>query len=265
LDKAFNREIANCKQIGCERMSFDTQGFLDKDMDILSNAIFNKNIDIFNFCYKVNEFGHKVKAEMKIDLDNSQHLVICLFFIRILRIFQTTVILSKLGLNSEAKIIVRSSLEATFVLLSVKEDKGFADKLIETDLVDLRKYLETNKSQVSDDNDDLYELIKNRAEKKYHAIVWAKRSDKLTTYDLAYRSLSRDVHNHIITLKGDLLETEGYTNKLIYKPDDKDIKTTILTGYYALINAINVVCEISELDYDLFIDELTNEQIKLFK
>ncbi|MCR8641279.1 DUF5677 domain-containing protein [Paenibacillus sp. N1-5-1-14] len=93
----------------------------------------NKHRKIFDVCFDVNKFSHKVKFEFDINNNNILHVLSASLFLKILNCFQSIIILSKLGLESESKILTRTLIESLFVLKAISEDEKEINNFIKTD------------------------------------------------------------------------------------------------------------------------------------
>lgn len=69
-------------------MSFDFSGFLGKQIMGISREIENKNQDIFNLCYELNDLAQEAKYKFAIHTENGQEVVGASLFVKILQGFR---------------------------------------------------------------------------------------------------------------------------------------------------------------------------------
>ncbi|HHY70238.1 MAG TPA: hypothetical protein GX519_00930 [Thermoanaerobacterales bacterium] len=74
----------------------------------ISRDIENKNQDIFNLCYELNDLAQETKYKFAIHTENGQEIVGASLFVKILQEFQATVLLFRMGLGVEGKVLTRS-------------------------------------------------------------------------------------------------------------------------------------------------------------
>src|SRR5690606_4541463 len=105
-------------------MLFDEEGFLSDQMNEISANIEDDYKEAFNTCFELNHYAQEHKLNLPVNVDNVKQLIAASLLIRIHNGFQSVVILSRSGLETEAKIIARTILESLFVLraISISDD-----------------------------------------------------------------------------------------------------------------------------------------------
>jgi hypothetical protein len=99
-------------------MPFEKFGYLGKQAIEIENEIYFNNKDIFNYAIELNSYLHQIGSQLTINTSNLHQLVVVASFIRILYGYQSTILLSKKGLISDAKAVLRVVLENIVYLKS---------------------------------------------------------------------------------------------------------------------------------------------------
>lgn len=144
-------------------MTFNEMGFLSKEMTCISFKNYKMHKDIFEICYDLNRFARKVTSEFGINNKNSQQVIGASLFAKISNGFQACVLMYQLGLETEAKIILRTILEATFVFKAITKNEDEVRKFVNTDKKNREKLL--NKILEKDEK-NIYETLKKSLSKE---------------------------------------------------------------------------------------------------
>ena len=116
-------------------MDFNEKGFLGTAIVEFSKSVEEHYAAFFEACSRINELAHAVKFELEVHNKDGQEVLAATLFLRLLNGFQATVILSRLGLVTEAKIVLRSALESLFILRLLCKDEKFLAEYVGSDEV----------------------------------------------------------------------------------------------------------------------------------
>ncbi|MFD0682304.1 MULTISPECIES: DUF5677 domain-containing protein [unclassified Paenibacillus] len=233
---------------------FDEVGFLGKQINEFSLENYQKHKALFEVAYDLNKFTYTTKNALVIDSNNGQQVIGSSLFSRIHNGFQAILMLYKIGLDTEAKVILRTILEATFVLKAITDNENEVSNFINTDKKKqerlLKSIFEKDKQNIYEDLrktlskdqlDSLKQEIKNEEIKDVEVYEWANKAGMDVFYAYAYKTLNSEVHTDIRMLQK-YLEIDEDTQDIIginSLPSDKDIDRSLFTAYLVLVIALN--------------------------
>ena len=110
---------------------FDENGYLGKQAEGWRNDTMNKFDRYFSFAYSVNQFINKHKFDFDL-MVFPRDFVISSSFVRILTSFPASIILCSFGLFNEADVVLRSMMEATFILVACCKNNDFKQNYIKS-------------------------------------------------------------------------------------------------------------------------------------
>lgn len=255
-------------------MSFNESGFLGVQAFEIESDVYQNNKKLFKFAFEVNSFMNQNMYKLDVDSNNIQELTVACLFIRIMNSYQSTLLLARKGLVSDAKAMLRILIETLLLQKACAEDKQFAVEYIKSSEARRLKLMNIIKN---DENKVFKDFIEpNSAEEmarlkeyvelekipdEYKAFELAKKTNLTSIYDYAYRSLSNEVHISPNTLEKYIVinnygEIEGLSCIPLLDDVPLIIKTLIVIGLITLDN-------ISKL-FNLCIDEELTEYEKRF-
>ena len=260
-------------------MSFDKHGFLGNQINEVMKDIYDSHKDLFDYCYELNDFAYKINSHTKIHKDNGLEVIGSSLHIKILNGFQATVILSKRGLDVEAKIITRTILEALFVLKSITENPEEVITLVNTDKKNRENLLKLifekdSKNIYGDikarlDTDMLEELKRENKDEGVDEVKiyqWAQKADLEVYHKYAYTHLNSYVHTDIRNLERYLqLDENRNIIGIDCIPSSKDIKVTLFTASNVLLFSLNCMCKIFSFDYGLELKAYEDRLVKFVR
>ena len=112
---------------------FYEKGYLGKQISEFTEAILKKYDVYFTLCHKLNELSYKTMPEAKVDSLNLQQILAISIFNRILSGFQSVIILARMGLTFDAKVVLRGLLESLFIGKLICKEKDFAEEYVKSD------------------------------------------------------------------------------------------------------------------------------------
>lgn len=185
---------------------FDDNGFLGLQAEDISKDILKKYNEWFDLCFDINSFVQKVKYDLTIHSMDGQEVISTCLFLKILNGFQACLILGKYGLVSEAEVLLRSLLEALFIMKACMNDEDFMREYVKSDEVkqlklmksaykhDAPVFMQTRKYATVERMKQLEEKKARKEIKELNVGDVAEKAGLKVLYDSAYRLLSDSVH-----------------------------------------------------------------------
>lgn len=258
-------------------MSFDKYGYLGNQINDISSDLEKRHSEAFSIAYEINEFSHKVKFEFNVGQDNLLQVVATSLFIKILNNFQAIILLSRLGLESEAKIITRTLLDALFVLKAIIDDEKELVKFINIDFINrerlinyiLKREKDNPYLHLHDHIDEnllteIKEFIKQNKIKDIKTSEWAKKADLLNFYKFPYQIYNSEVHPDIRSLEK-YIKTDEYNNVLKFDifPSDKDLNATLKTSCGAMLISLENMIRLFDLEHSKKVSDLERKIVNI--
>ncbi len=233
---------------------FDENGYLGKQAEGWRNENMNNFQEYFSFAYIANQFFNKHKFDFDFK-ETRRDLVISSSFARILTSFQASILLCSFGLINEAEVVLRSMMEATFVMVACCKNDDFHENYIKSFHAErLRVVKNIHSKNISDflkkniPQDDLNKLkdkCKNEQINKIQVKELAEKANMEHYYYVPYWSLSLATHvspksaEKYINLVAD---GEGYI-EMWPNPNQYSIKNIIITGSDLLFRSLTTLYE----------------------
>ena len=226
---------------------------------------YQKHLALFEVGYDINKFSIRVLYSLKIDRDNGQQVIGCSLFSRIHNGYQAILLLYRMGLETEAKVILRTILEASFVLKAISDDVDEVTNFVNTDKRKqerllksifekdrLNIYEDLRKSLSREQLDNLKQEIKEDGIKDIEVYEWANKAQLDVYYAYVYKTLNSEVHTDIRMLEKYLeIDEENYEITGINSlPSDRDINRSLFTAYSIMLIALNCLNKVFELKQD---------------
>jgi hypothetical protein len=244
---------------------FAQKGYLGDEIRELLPKVREAHKDAFDFFYELNECAQRVFTELtggSVDESMQKSLAIS-FFVKILEGTQAACILSNYGLAVDARTVLRSALEATFLLRNTVAEPGFAKRYFAADdfrrLRQLKKYANATSDKQLEDS--IQRSIKEEALRGLeHISELAENVGMTTDYKWLYRILCDDTHGNLRSLQrpglpdGDL----NWGPLFGYAPAD------VLVGSYLLLMALSQLENLFELKIEAEL-QMFNERYTALK
>lgn len=187
--------------------------------------------------------------------------MVAILFLRVLNAYQATVLLAKLGLITEAKVVLRNAIESLFIFRLLSKDRKFLVEYVGSDEVRRLKWMNVaseSKSPLfkglrdyatSSVRQQLKAKIDNNHWKELKAIDVANRAGLKEMYDTDYRLLSEEVHTLPKSMEYLLGANEdGKLTTFEWGPTDKGIDYVLFTAIRVLSVSLVVLAELFSLN-----------------
>lgn len=249
------------------------EGFLSPDISEIEINIYKANKAVLDEAESLNRICQSLKDRfLPKDHDGQKIIAICIF-IKILNGFQAMVLLARKGLRIESEILLRTILEALFILKLVCSDEEFHRKYISRDALQRKKLLniaQTNDYQVFEATRKLIteEFMKEIDEEvassgvsegEFAVEQIAKRAKMHDLYESVYRIASDPVHTSIRSLS-DYVKADPAGNIVsFYSGPLPDVSRDVDTALTILINAVDLLDHLFGFAKSPELEELTNK------
>jgi len=232
---------------------FYEKGFLGDHIHTFTEAVLKKFPDFYSACNHINELAYSIMMGLKVKNRDLQQLLVASVFIRVLNGFQSVVILSRLGLVFDAKVVLRAEIESLFLLKLLCEDKNFVTEYVKSD--ELRRLLWMNVARNSKAphfdslrrhaTDEVVRKLKEEIERKgckeLSTEQIARRAGLGVEYDTDYRLLCEETHTLPRSVEHLTILEKGEPRELDPNPTDRELGYVIFTAirclHIALVSA----------------------------
>lgn len=213
-------------------MSFNSTGFLSTDMREWEEHQRRTFSGWFDLADHLNQTSMKVLFSLRPLQSELEKVVACLLFCRLIELYQSTIVLARMGADSSAKALVRSTAESVIALAAVANGDNLIDKLIpdhiqhKTKLA--KKLLDGQGRALSASQiEQLQSILKEHQDSPKGSINWeavAQAADCLEIYTSIYRHTSADaVHTSIDSLTKHLLIRDDELAELKFRPEAEGV------------------------------------------
>jgi hypothetical protein len=259
-------------------MPFDNHGFLGKQSTAIIEGIKRRYVDYFSLCHELNSYAENSKSKFEVHNKVGQEVIAACLYIKILEGFQATVLLSERGLNSEVKVMIRSILEALFLLRVCCKDEGFIPTFVLTDELKRLKIMNIS-HQYSEGlfsalreyaTDEIRNELKTRIDEKnindLHISELARNAEMAGDYDTVFRYCSEYVHSSPRSLEKYVkIDINGNISELLHAPDEEDMELNLLTIADYLIKALHCMFILFKIDNNNDLQEFNNNIARLYE
>ncbi|MEA4987702.1 MAG: DUF5677 domain-containing protein [Anaerovorax sp.] len=269
-------------------MKIDGYGFLDKSMmNSWEEKIVNKNKVQFDFANKLNNYIYSV-YELITVLFKPKGVItdyIVANYVLMHKSYQSSIILLKMGLENDAKIILRTLQEKLIYIKCVEKDEVYFKIRVLEALNDRRNLINRIKEGTidpgnlnvddieikvnSDINDILEEINQSLGENytqrtiksKFQIKKFAEVAGMSQEYNLMYKVLSGNIHPDMNAIQAEFLTDKGFEYDL--NPIYTDVHEYIQSLVDLLIRATEIVLNHFEID-TFNLKKLYNEEISIW-
>ncbi len=242
-------------------MDFNERGFLGKAITDFVESVEKRHSELLNLCYQANELAQTTKYEFKVNNANGQQVLAMTVFLRVLNGFQSTVLLGRMGLRTDAQVVGRGTLEALFVLKQLCEEKSFVPEYIKSDKANKLKLFqvaavsnnpnlaEIRKIATPEAIAKLKEEVARENCKPIRAEDVARRAQLHHMYETEYRLLSLETHASPRSMEK-LVEigTDGEVVGFRLQPTDEDIEMILTIAAQTLLVALQCTTKLFSID-----------------
>lgn len=258
---------------------FDDYGFLGLQAEDFRREIERKYNGWFRLCFDINHFAQKAKYELVIHNMDGQEVISACLFLKILNGFQGCLIQVRYGLASEAEVLLRSSLEALFIMKACMNDEDFMREYIKSDEVkqltlmkaaykhDAPVFMETRKYATSERMKELQGKKERKEIKEINVSRVAEKAGLEVLYDSAYRLLSDSVHCGPKSLEEyiGVADNTGRVRSIGVMPTKAELDTVFISAVQIMMFTFDSIFTFFKLDKNREVDSFDTRFQKLVK
>ncbi len=242
-------------------MDFNERGFLGTAITDFVASIEKRHSELLSLCYQANELAQTTKHEFAVNNTDGQQLLAMTVFLRVLNGFQSTVLLARMGLRTDAQVVARGTLEALFVLKLLCEEKSFVPEYVKSDKANQLKLFrvaavsnnpnlaEITKIATPEAIAKLKEEVDGQNCEPIVAEDVARRAQLYHMYETEYRMLSLETHASPRSMEK-LVEigTNGEVVGFRSQPTDEDIEMVLTIAVRTLLVALLCTTKLFGID-----------------
>lgn len=219
------------------QIGLDENGFFENEELTWNYNAFNTDNLIDDI--ELNQYLYSLYEKMDVRTKDMIGLFIAESFAKIHRDFQSIVILSVRGLQSQSKAILRTMLEKLLILVSVEKDPNNYNDWLRTQNYNRNKLIRAIKRGEIDGHDiDTAKLVEDPDAKNITTDTWAKRAGMEWDYRVIYKLFNSYVHFSERSVSSDIEFENGEPVAIIICPDYSETdKILVLSKRYILIAA----------------------------
>jgi len=236
--------------------TFTDEGFLSTSMDEWSRECSGRYSEWFALCKEFNRYC--VQLLRKLAHRNRQESLAVALFIRLLSLFESSIILTERCMVNETKIQLRAMMEALFTLSAIAIDEAMVEQYYDNNILKKLNSLRYYKSHGSDallkglDLDrrieELDGMKKQKSIKPLTTKTLAQKAGLLDFYVSAYSFFSWTVHSNIIDI-GQYIhgKSDEQIEEVSWHPQMEGIDKLLLTAMECAVIGLRSVNELFSL------------------
>lgn len=239
---------------------FNEKGYIGEQILEFKESVVKKYAQLFGLFQDLNSYSQHKKNDLQVDNQNAQLVITACLFAKILNGAQTVYLLCTYGLTHEAKIILRTLLEALFIIRRIFLEPSYVEQYVRQDQINRLNLIRVSRnhpeplfSSVRDYATDeivksLEEEIQREHIRKDRIEVLAEKAQLKTFYDSLYRLFSADVHSGVSSMKQYVsVDKEGELQTFEWGPQDEDIPTNLAMATDILLRTWHVMDNLFKL------------------
>lgn len=244
----------------------ENSGFLSDGIEKYKKDLRDKNESIFLLCEDLNQYAHYTMWKLKVSKEYLPEILSACSYVRAMSLFQSVIILAGYGLINEAKILLRSLVEAMFLMVSIEKNREYSSKIVEQELLEREKSCKAirrniisgihklDRPTLKEIEEKIEELKDEIAEKKIKRINkrdLSKAAGLESYYDTIYHLLSGTVHIN----PGDLEQYLGLTEERNIKdikwgPIEDELEDILFASIETMVLVMESISNMFEIEFD---------------
>ena len=254
--------------------SFDDNAYLSMEAEYDRKTIMKNFSDIFDLSKRVNTLANKMKFEFSIDEQNGKQKIMCGLFLRIIKSFNSAIILYEYGLEQDAIAISRIMIEGTWKFSAIyKNEEYFKNYLLEDryTLIKLKNKVGKNLDNYSEGFlERIKVLIKEKGvenaikPKPYKTYEIAELAEMEDSYRMLYERYSSHVHSDSKSISDCFYVNEGEIEFDIL-PKTNEIEGVLALNIQSICWVLIIWNTIFDLKYGAELEKLQSEVVQIFE
>lgn len=256
--------------------TLESDGFLSDEAEEGQKIIIEAYKDAFTLARETNQEAMKSIRALHVDWDDKSRVIIFALYIRIVETYQAIFLLLQMGMVTQARMLVRSGLEALFSMTAIIRDPELVHSYVAQHYGSVIQALKaakrwkqkTLREQLS--TEKIVELIaKNEADLKatkgikLKVLEWAEKAGLSDFYNVFYVENSSAVHSDIWALNDHINDVPESNSQINFGPSDVGLYHTLRSAATMLLSGIETIGKTANLVLDKRIEELCDLWLRL--
>ena len=251
-------------------MPFETNAFLGKQIEVIRNKHVNNNKEILTLLNEINREFNKILHNLKHTNHINKDYFIIGLLCKIIQSYNSVIILSNYGLESDSKVVLRTMMESTFNLRAIIYDEEYFNKYLQNgDKQTLSLINNINRNQEifsgkilscmsNKKTNELKECLSDF--KVVHMSDLASLAKMKDVYLYTYNLLSLDTHGNAKAIANNyIISTEGKATKLNISPSYNNLDFIFSIAITLVLKVVGGINEYFSEDFSEFIEKYESE------
>lgn len=247
-------------------MPFEKNAFIGIQIEEIRKKHIENNTEVLGFINDLNRELNRILYSLKHTDDMNRDCFLIGLFCKIIQSFNSLIILSNYGLESDSKTVLRSMMESTFNFRAIVYDENFFEKYLKSGdkqtlylMNNIKKYPDFFGKEIKDKlNEDKIQKIEDAIEglSRIKTFKLAKKARMKDIYLYTYNLFSLEAHgNAKAIIRNHILENEDDTISFDMMPKYGDYNFTLLTSISVILYVLDGINEYFDIDITETIDE----------
>lgn len=253
----------------------EIDGFLSNESEEGRNLVLSSYQDAFSLAKDSNRHAMRLFREYSLCVNNEVKIAIAALMTRIIETYQGVIILLERGMTSQAKMLVRSQLDALFQMAAMVKNPNLYDSYAVKHYRSTISALKAAKrwkqkslqGRLSKEKIDELILINETKIKEINTnslniYQWAEKAGLSDFYNMFYVENSSAIHSDMWSLDDHVSGSEhGW--QVNFGPNDFDLYHVLRTSIYVMISAIESFSIAQGIKIAEIVKELRNRALEL--
>jgi hypothetical protein len=256
----------------------ETDGFLSKEACDGRNVILTSYRDAFLLAKDLNRASMRLFCEYSLSLHNKVKIAIAALMPRIVETYQGVIIMLEKGMTSQAKMLVRSQLEALFRMAALVKNQNLYASYAAEHFISTIKALKAARrwkqkslngrlakekiDELISENEKKLKEVKANPLKIYE---WANEAELSDFYNVFYVENSSAIHSDMSALDDHLSRDSRHGLQVSFGPNDIDLYHILRTSISVMLSAMESFSVAQEIEIAESIKKLGERAAELDK
>jgi len=242
-------------------MSFEEEGYFSPDIKNTTDEAIRNYGDFIDLYFQANRNLLLIRYSTEVDSEDAKQLIVTALSIKANDSIQAAVNLLLLGLESDAKALIRVALEAIIILKTVCVDDQYIEKFLSTEKAVILKFMNAiagdqnkeypdvvKKSVDPEQLSKLYDEVKSNNIQEVNVLEYAQKSKLTYLYDYIYRIHSNDIHTNPKTVMKYLKVQDNDINGIDPCPRIDELPRSMVAIFCLLREMTECICDLFSID-----------------
>jgi len=257
------------KIAGAKMTTLESDGFLSEEAEEGYKKILDAYKDVFTLARKTNQEAMNTLRAMHTDWNDRSRIIVAALYSRIVETYQAILLLLNMGMVAQARMLVRTGLEALFSMAAIVKDHELVQSYVAQHYGSVIQALRAAKRWKQKtlrgrlDTEKIDELIaQNQAEleatknRKLKVWQWAEKAGLDDFYNVFYVENSSAVHSDVWALNDYMKGVPGEELGIYFGPTDIGLYHALRSAATMLLTGIETIGKAHNLQLDDRIEEI---------